>query len=240
MRALWVKQPCSASYPGNNLDACGEAGAVTTNDAELAQKIRRIRNPGQAKSYFHDIEGYNGRLDSIHAGILRAKSCADWRNRMQVGSGPPRRIANCGAGSTAWCCRMSPSGRSLCTNCSWSVEERDEVQRRLGDASIGTGIHYCSTALTESILGGRVQGRTTRGLARATAICIWSSRPEARFRASLNSFLDLSFFFWRGRCWQGTDRFAGRDGSNHPEGSNPFPLRQILGVDPFPATDRSL
>ena len=56
-------------YPGKNLGACGEAGAVTTNDAELAQKIRMLRDHGQAQKYYHDMEGYNGRLDSIQAGF---------------------------------------------------------------------------------------------------------------------------------------------------------------------------
>ena len=52
-------------YPGKNLGACGEAGAVTTNDESMAQRMRMIRDHGQAKKYYHDIEGYNGRLDSI-------------------------------------------------------------------------------------------------------------------------------------------------------------------------------
>ena len=60
-------------YPGKNLGACGEAGAVTTNNEELARKMRMLRDHGQARKYYHDIEGYNGRLDAIQAGILSAK-----------------------------------------------------------------------------------------------------------------------------------------------------------------------
>ena len=60
-------------YPGKNLGACGEGGAVTTNDAGIAKQVRMLRDHGQAKKYYHDLEGYNGRLDSIQAGILRVK-----------------------------------------------------------------------------------------------------------------------------------------------------------------------
>lgn len=60
-------------YPGKNLGAFGEAGAVTTNDEGIARKIRMLRDHGQSKKYYHDIEGYNGRLDAIQAGVLRIK-----------------------------------------------------------------------------------------------------------------------------------------------------------------------
>ena len=72
-RARWARAAAFSFYPGKNLGACGEAGAVTTNDAALATKIRMIRDHGQAKKYYHDIEGYNGRLDAIQAGLLHAK-----------------------------------------------------------------------------------------------------------------------------------------------------------------------
>jgi len=60
-------------YPAKNLGACGEGGAVTTNNEDIAQKIRMLRDHGQAKKFYHEFEGYNGRLDAIQAGILRIK-----------------------------------------------------------------------------------------------------------------------------------------------------------------------
>src|SRR2546428_11144815 len=74
-------------YPGKNLGACGEAGAVTTNDPEIARKVRMLRDHGQSRKYLHDIEGYNGRLDAVQAGILRAKlkHLREWnRKRREV------------------------------------------------------------------------------------------------------------------------------------------------------------
>jgi dTDP-4-amino-4,6-dideoxygalactose transaminase len=60
-------------YPGKNLGACGEAGAVTTNDEHVAAQIRMLRDHGQARKYYHDVEGSNGRLDAIQAAFLRIK-----------------------------------------------------------------------------------------------------------------------------------------------------------------------
>jgi dTDP-4-amino-4,6-dideoxygalactose transaminase len=60
-------------YPGKNLGACGEAGAVTTDDEQVARTIRMLRDHGQSQKYYHQVEGYNGRLDAIQAAFLRIK-----------------------------------------------------------------------------------------------------------------------------------------------------------------------
>src|SRR5437870_1539312 len=60
-------------YPGKNLGACGEAGAIMTDDERVARHCQMLRDHGQSKKYFHDMPGYNGRLDAIQAGFLRVK-----------------------------------------------------------------------------------------------------------------------------------------------------------------------
>jgi len=64
---------CFSFYPGKNLGAPGEAGAVTTNDAYLAQRIRILRDHGQAVKHDHQLIGWNGRMDGIHGAVLKAK-----------------------------------------------------------------------------------------------------------------------------------------------------------------------
>src|ERR1700735_1325373 len=72
-------------YPGKNLGACGEAGAGATGDAGRGRKMRGLGRPGQAKKSYHDVEGYNGRLDSLQAGILSVKlrHLASWTVKRQ-------------------------------------------------------------------------------------------------------------------------------------------------------------
>lgn len=64
---------CFSFYPGENLGAYGEGGAVTTSDAELAEKIRVLRNVGQSEKYVHPVVGFNSRLDSMQAAVLNVK-----------------------------------------------------------------------------------------------------------------------------------------------------------------------
>jgi dTDP-4-amino-4,6-dideoxygalactose transaminase len=64
---------CFSFYPGKNLGAYGEAGAVVTNDAELAHKIRMLRDHGQASKYHHNVIGWNARMDGLQGAVLRTK-----------------------------------------------------------------------------------------------------------------------------------------------------------------------
>ncbi len=72
-------------YPGKNLGACGEGGAVITNDFEIVKKVMMLRDHGQSKKYYHTIEGYNGRCDALQAAALRIKLkyISEW-NKLRI------------------------------------------------------------------------------------------------------------------------------------------------------------
>lgn len=130
-------------YPGKNLGACGEAGATVTNDEEMAKRMKMIRDHGQAKKYYHDIEGYNGRLDSIQAGWLSVKlrHLADWNEARRNLAHRYHRLLADASGSVA-----------IPQEAEWTkgvyhlyvvrVQDREAMQAHLAEAGIGTGIHY--------------------------------------------------------------------------------------------------
>jgi dTDP-4-amino-4,6-dideoxygalactose transaminase len=130
-------------YPGKNLGACGEAGAVTTNDAELAQKVRMLREHGQAQKYYHEMEGYNGRLDSIQAGILgiKLRHLTAWNERRRECASRYRELL--GAASEVIQLPFEPSwSKAVFHLYVVQVQNREQLQKHLGEAGIGTGIHY--------------------------------------------------------------------------------------------------
>ena len=130
-------------YPGKNLGACGEAGAVTTDNAAVAQTIRMLRDHGQARKYYHEIEGYNGRLDAIQAGILRVKlrHLPEWNeSRRQAAARYRELFAQAGAGELA---PYEPDwAKAVYHLYVVRVQDRDGLIRHLAEANIGTGIHY--------------------------------------------------------------------------------------------------
>ncbi len=130
-------------YPGKNLGACGEAGAVTTNDEALAAQIRMIRDHGQAKKYYHDIEGYNGRLDAIQAGLLHVKlqHLAKWNEQRRERAAEYQRLFEA-AGNPVNAPYEPTWSRAVYHLYVVRTDDREELMASLKDASIGTGIHY--------------------------------------------------------------------------------------------------
>jgi dTDP-4-amino-4,6-dideoxygalactose transaminase len=132
-------------YPGKNLGAYGDGGAVTTNDAGLAEKLQLLRNWGSVVKYHHDIKGYNSRLDTIQAAVLRVKLryLEKWNNaRLAIARGYRERLGGV-------------SGVVLPEEAPWNGrhayhlfvvrlpgKNRDEIMRQLGAKGIQTGIHY--------------------------------------------------------------------------------------------------
>ncbi|MDH5670380.1 MAG: DegT/DnrJ/EryC1/StrS family aminotransferase [Nitrospira sp.] len=130
-------------YPGKNLGACGEAGAITTNDEQVAHTCRLLREHGQSKKYYHDIEGYNGRLDAIQAGFLSVKlqhlsrwngqrrECAERYNKLFAGSENKITLPH----QPDW-------ARSVFHLYVVRVEDRAGLQKRLDEVGVATGVHY--------------------------------------------------------------------------------------------------
>jgi len=130
-------------YPGKNLGACGEAGAVTTDDERLAQRCQLLRDHGQSRKYFHDNEGYNGRLDAIQAGLLLVKlrHLAKWNEqRRQVASRYDELFAD--ADGMLVVPHVPSWSRPVYHLYVVRVPDRDALQKSLAAAGIGTGIHY--------------------------------------------------------------------------------------------------
>jgi dTDP-4-amino-4,6-dideoxygalactose transaminase len=130
-------------YPGKNLGACGEGGAVTTNDAELARKVAMLRDHGQSKKYYHDVEGYNGRLDAIQAAILRVKlrQLSRWNEQRRASARIYDELLAPLSGSVV-APYQSPQSRSVYHLYVVRTQFRNALQKHLDEANIGTGIHY--------------------------------------------------------------------------------------------------
>ena len=129
-------------YPGKNLGACGEAGAVTTNNSAIADAVRMLRDHGQAQKYHHMIEGYNGRLDAIQAGILAVKlgRLAGWNEkRRHAARQYSELLAEVEGVVRPYCPEWIRAVYHLYVI---RVKDRAALQKNLSNAGIGSGIHY--------------------------------------------------------------------------------------------------
>jgi dTDP-4-amino-4,6-dideoxygalactose transaminase len=131
-------------YPGKNLGACGEGGAVTTNDAAVARKVSMLRDHGQSQKYYHEMEGYNGRLDSIQAGFLKVKlkHLPKWTEQRQAAAARYLALfAEAGAEGVKLP-YQGESSKAVYHLFVVRVADRDDLMKQLASAGVATGIHY--------------------------------------------------------------------------------------------------
>jgi len=139
-------------YPTKNLSAYGDAGIVTTMDPEMAAHMRRLRNHGSPRRYYHDEFGWNGRMDAIQAAVLRVKlkRLGEWNRRRQENAGIYDRLF-AGAGLTSGAGANAAPVRLLARTAGAThvfhqyvirAARRDELRQFLTDRKIGTEIYY--------------------------------------------------------------------------------------------------
>lgn len=128
-------------YPGKNLGALGDAGAVTTNDLELAERIRVLRNYGSRVKYVNEVRGYNSRLDPLQAAVLRVKllHLDDWNTRRA-------KVASAYLAGLAGTWLVLPQVPAW-VEPAWHLfvvrdPKRETLQQRLNGAGVGGLIHY--------------------------------------------------------------------------------------------------
>lgn len=129
-------------YPGKNLGAFGDAGAITTNDLELADQVRSLRNYGSRKKYFNEVQGFNSRLDELQAAFLRVRLSRldEWNKRRKL-------LAGLYIESLAGVPDLDIPQTPAWAEPVWHLfvikhPHRDLVQEGLAQGGIGTLIHY--------------------------------------------------------------------------------------------------
>jgi dTDP-4-amino-4,6-dideoxygalactose transaminase len=138
----WGHVNGTSFYPGKNLGALGDAGAVTTNDAILAEKIRIFRNYGSSKKYHNEVIGYNMRLDELQAAFLsvKLKHLNAWtKQRQEIASWYNEALNGINGLTLPQTAIGATHVHHLYVIRS---ENRDELQKNLNEHGIGTLIHY--------------------------------------------------------------------------------------------------
>src|SRR5467141_246834 len=133
---------CLSFYPTKNLGAYGDAGMVVTNSAELAARIRRLRNHGQTAKYFSTEPGWNNRLDEIQAAILRVKlrHLSNWQRARQANAAEYTRLFREVRGVMP---PLAPEGFGhVYHQYTIRIERRDALQQFLGERKIGSTVYY--------------------------------------------------------------------------------------------------
>ena len=133
---------CFSFYPGKNLGAFGEAGAVVTDNAELQEKIRILRDHGQVRKYHHTMIGWNCRMDGIQAAALQVKLRYLEKGNQLRRSHAAHYDQAFGGMEEIITPAQAADVRHVYHVYAIRVQERDEVMRLLGEKGIGCGVHY--------------------------------------------------------------------------------------------------
>lgn len=180
---------CFSFYPGKNLGACGEGGAITTSDAALPETIRSLRDWGQQGKYNHVRHGFNYRMDGVQGAALGAKL-------PHLDGWTERRRAICAAyqsGLGAGIGRPAPIGADhACHVYAILVDERDAVRADLQAAGVGTNIHYpCPVHLQPAYAHlGHAPGDfpVTEAIARHTlSLPLYPEMPDSAVSAAIDA-----------------------------------------------------
>lgn len=132
---------CFSFYPGKNLGAYGDAGAVVTSDAALAAQVRSLRNHGRQSKYLHDQIGFGHRIDTLQAAVLRAKlpHLSRWTEaRRHLAARYNTLLAECGVTLPA----VAADGNPVWHLYVIRTPERDSLLKALEARGIGAGVHY--------------------------------------------------------------------------------------------------
>ena len=132
---------CFSFYPGKNLGAYGEGGAVTTNNSEYARRVRMLRDWGQDRKYHHVLRGYNYRMEGFQGAVLGVKlrHLGKWTEaRRKLVERYNQLLSDCELELPI----ESPGVRHVYHVYTVRSKERDRLQKALADEGIQTGIHY--------------------------------------------------------------------------------------------------
>jgi len=131
-------------YPGKNLGACGEAGAITTDDEDVARRVRMLRDHGQTEKYHHAIEGFNGRLDAIQAGFLRVKlrHLDGWNDQRRAAAIRYKELFQKLSLPSLIVPFESEASNAVYHLYVIRTPDRDALASNLKENRIGTGLHY--------------------------------------------------------------------------------------------------
>jgi len=142
LTGTWGDVNATSFYPGKNLGALGDAGAIITGDGDLYDKIKVLRNYGSEKKYYNEVKGINSRLDELQAAFLSVKLKyikKQNQERQRLASIYDREFMNVGD-------IVIPQNAQNCTSVyhiyQIRTEKRDALQKFLNDKEIGTLIHY--------------------------------------------------------------------------------------------------